>query len=125
MTELEQYVAARGPAFLRTAYMLCGDRYLAEDIVQEVLARVHRRRPHIEHLDAYLRAAVVRQFLSWRRRRTGNEPPIPPGHEPGRGRGRDQGQLTRARWSPVRPCSAHGRPGARGHSTHSSEATAR
>jgi DNA-directed RNA polymerase specialized sigma24 family protein len=69
--ELDEYVAVRGRALLRTAYMLCGDRYLAEDLVQEVPARVHRRskRQDIEHLDAYLRAAVVRQFLSWRRRR--------------------------------------------------------
>jgi RNA polymerase sigma-70 factor (sigma-E family) len=84
MAELEEYVAARGPALLRTAYMLCGDRYLAEDLVQEVLARIHGRwqRQHIEHLDAYLKAAVVRQFLSWRRRRAGNEPLVEPGREP-------------------------------------------
>ena len=82
--QLDEYVAMRGRALLRTAYMLCGDRYLAEDLVQEVLARVHRRwgRQDIEHLDAYLRAAVVRQFLSWRRRRGGNEPLLPPGREP-------------------------------------------
>jgi RNA polymerase sigma-70 factor (sigma-E family) len=84
MAELEEYVAARGPALLRTAYMLCGDRYLAEDLVQEVLARVHGRwrRQRIEHLDAYLKAAVVRQFLSWRRRRSGNESLLEPGREP-------------------------------------------
>lgn len=82
MTELEEYVAARGPALLRTAYMLCGDRYLAEDLVQEVLARLHSRRRRIEHLDAYVKAAVVRQFLSWRRRRSGNERLLEPGLEP-------------------------------------------
>ena len=84
MTELEEYVAARGPALLRTAYMLCGDRYLAEDLVQEVLARVHGRwrRQRIEHLEAYLKAAVVRQFLTWRRRRSGNEPLLDPDREP-------------------------------------------
>jgi RNA polymerase sigma-70 factor (sigma-E family) len=82
--ELDEYVAARGRALLRTAYMLCGDRYLAEDLVQEVLARLHRRweRQDIEHLDAYVRAAVVRQFLSWRRRRSGNEALLLPGWEP-------------------------------------------
>jgi RNA polymerase sigma-70 factor (sigma-E family) len=82
--ELDEYVAARGKALLRTAYLLCGDRHLAEDLVQEVLARVHRRRgvDDIEHLDAYLRSAVVRQFLSWRRRRSGNELLMLPGPEP-------------------------------------------
>jgi RNA polymerase sigma-70 factor (sigma-E family) len=85
MAELEEYVAARGPALLRTAYLLCGDRYLAEDLVQEVLARLHGRwrRLEIEHLDAYVRAAVVRQFLSWKRRRAGNEVLIAPGRETG------------------------------------------
>jgi RNA polymerase sigma-70 factor (sigma-E family) len=89
MTELEAYVAARGPALLRTAYMLCGDRYLAEDLVQEVLARLHARwrRQQIEHLDAYVKAAVVRQFLSWRRRRSGNERLMDPDREPGPVRG--------------------------------------
>ena len=81
--DFDQYVAARGPALLRTAYMLCGDRYLAEDLVQEVLARVHGRwrRLPADHLDGYLRTAVVRQFLSWRRRRAGNERLLEPGHE--------------------------------------------
>ena len=64
MTKLEEYVA-RGPALLRTAYMLCGDRYLAEDLVQEVLAgSAAWRRQRIEHLEAYYEAAVVRQFLT-------------------------------------------------------------
>ena len=82
--ELDEYVAARGKALLRTAYLLCGDRHLSEDLVQEVLAKVHRRRglADIEHLDAYLRSAVVRQFLSWRRRRSGNEALLLPGREP-------------------------------------------
>jgi RNA polymerase sigma-70 factor (sigma-E family) len=82
--ELGEYVAARGEALLRTAYLLCGDRHLAEDLVQEVLVKVHRRRrlEEIEHLDAYLRSAVVRQFLSWRRRRSGNEALLLAGREP-------------------------------------------
>lgn len=72
----EEYVRTRGEALLRFAYVVCGDRYLAEDLVQEVLARVCRRWPRfarVERPDAYLRAAVVRQFLSWRRRRASRE----------------------------------------------------
>jgi RNA polymerase sigma-70 factor (sigma-E family) len=82
--ELDEYVAARGRALLRMAYLLCGDPHLAEDLVQEVLARMHRRagRQDIEHLDAYVRKAVVRQFLAWRRRRSGNEAMLPAGREP-------------------------------------------
>jgi RNA polymerase sigma-70 factor (sigma-E family) len=74
----EEYVTTRGNALLRFAYVLTGDRYLAEDLVQEVLARIHRRwqrMAHVEQPDAYLRTAIVRQFLSWRRRRASGETP--------------------------------------------------
>jgi RNA polymerase sigma-70 factor (sigma-E family) len=74
----EEYVAARGDGLLRFAYVLSGDRYLAEDLVQEVLSRVHgrwHRMAHVEQPDAYLRTAIVRQFLSWRRRRSSGETP--------------------------------------------------
>jgi DNA-directed RNA polymerase specialized sigma24 family protein len=72
----EEYVAARGDALLRFAYVLTGRRHLAEDLVQEVLARIHprwRRMTHVEQPDAYLRTAIVRQFLSWRRRLASRE----------------------------------------------------
>ena len=71
----EEYVTARGDRLLRFAYVLCGDGYLAEDLVQDVLARAHRRwsRIEAEQPDAYLRAAIVRAHLSWRRRRSSTE----------------------------------------------------
>ena len=74
----EEYVISRGDVLLRFAYVLSGDRHLAEDLVQEVLARVHgrwHRMAHVEQPDAYLRKAIVRQFLSWRRRRSSGETP--------------------------------------------------
>jgi RNA polymerase sigma-70 factor (sigma-E family) len=72
----EEYVTSRGDVLLRFAYVLCGNRHLAEDLVQEVLARVHdrwHRLDHVEQPDAYLRTAIVRQFISWRRRRVSQE----------------------------------------------------
>ena len=51
--------------------MLTGDRGLAEDVVQEVLLRVHARWDRLssmQHLDAYVRRMVVNEYLSWRRR---------------------------------------------------------
>lgn len=37
------FVVARSPALARTAYLLTGDRHLAEDLVQEALTRVAAR----------------------------------------------------------------------------------
>jgi RNA polymerase sigma-70 factor (sigma-E family) len=72
----EEYVRNRGEALLRFGYVVCGDWHLAEDLVQEVLTRVCRkwsRFAQVERPDAYLRTAVVRQFLSWRRRPASRE----------------------------------------------------
>jgi len=72
----DEFVQTRGWALLRFAYVLSGDSYLGEDLVQEVLARMHRRWPKVAAMDspeAYVRTAIVRQFLSWRRRRSAGE----------------------------------------------------
>src|SRR5262245_47468218 len=71
----EEYVAASSGRLLRFAYVLCGDRFLAEDLVQDVLSRTHRHwgRIESENPDAYLRTALVRAHLSWRRRRVSTE----------------------------------------------------
>lgn len=73
----EQYVLARGGGLLRFAYVLCGDHHLAEDLVQEVLAKAHRRwqRIEAENPDAYLRKALVRTHISWWRRLSNREAP--------------------------------------------------
>jgi len=75
-TNFDSYVVNRGPALIRFGYLLTGDRHLAEDLVQDVLARVHRRWSRIERMhqpDTYLRKAVLNQYLSWRRRRSSTE----------------------------------------------------
>jgi RNA polymerase sigma-70 factor (sigma-E family) len=67
----EEFVRNRLPPLLRFAMVLCGDRGLAEDVVQEVLLRVHPRWPYVEQLDqpeAYIRRMIVNEFLSWRRK---------------------------------------------------------
>ena len=74
--DFDAFVQARGRALLRFAYVLSGDAHLAEDLVQEVLARMHRRWDKVtamHHAEAYVRTAIVRQFLSWRRRRSARE----------------------------------------------------
>ncbi|SDT80915.1 SigE family RNA polymerase sigma factor [Actinoplanes derwentensis] len=76
MADFDDFVQGRGSALLRFAFVLSGDAHLAEDLVQEVLARLHRRWDRItamDHGEAYVRTAIVRQFLSWRRRRAYRE----------------------------------------------------
>ena len=40
--EFDAFVAARGPALLRLALMLTGERFAAEDLVQSALAKAYR-----------------------------------------------------------------------------------
>jgi RNA polymerase sigma-70 factor (sigma-E family) len=71
MVAFEEYVAARLAGLLRFAVVLTGDRELAQDVVQEVLARAQLRWRSIARLDLpdrYVRRMVVNEFLSWRRR---------------------------------------------------------
>jgi RNA polymerase sigma-70 factor (sigma-E family) len=83
----EQFMASRAPALLRFAYLLTGDRHLAEDLIQEALARAHRRWGRIlrtDSPDAYVRRMVLNQLLSWQRKRSFGEramaaPPEPTG----------------------------------------------
>lgn len=67
-----EYVTARRDALVRTAYLLTGDRQLAEDLVQATLVRVWPRWERIEsveNVDAYVRRVLMSIFLSWRKRR--------------------------------------------------------
>lgn len=69
--DFDQFARERMPALVRFTAALCADRGLAEDVVQEVLARVYQHWPRIERLDApeaYVRRALVNEYLSWRRK---------------------------------------------------------
>ena len=68
---LDEFVRARLPALLRFAKVLCVDRGLAEDVVQEVLLRASARWDELARLDmpeAYVRRMIVNEYLSWRRK---------------------------------------------------------
>ena len=43
----EEYAAARGPQLRRLAFVRCGDRHLAEDLVQTALARLYVAWPRV------------------------------------------------------------------------------
>jgi len=60
MAAFDAFVASSSDRLLRTAYLLCGDRGHAEDIVQVALMRTARRwRTASEHPEAYARRVVV------------------------------------------------------------------
>ncbi|GAA1042081.1 SigE family RNA polymerase sigma factor [Virgisporangium ochraceum] len=69
--EYVEYARASLDRLRRMAYVLCGDRHLAADVVQETLVRVytnwHRVRA-VEHVDAYVHRMLLRRFLEERRR---------------------------------------------------------
>jgi len=71
--EYADFVRSQTRALLRSAYLLTGDQHLAEDLVQEALARTHRawdRLEHTEHATAYARKVMYHAQVSlWRRRR--------------------------------------------------------
>jgi len=71
----EDFVVARGPSLVQFAHALSGDRQLGEDLVQDVLIKTHRRWGRLDRPEAYVRAALCRELVSWRRRRSHAERP--------------------------------------------------
>lgn len=67
----EEFVAARRPALLRTAYLLTGSHADAEDLVQVALVKCVAHWARIEDRpEPYVRQALARESVSrWRRRR--------------------------------------------------------
>jgi RNA polymerase sigma-70 factor (sigma-E family) len=73
-----EFAAARSGALFRTAWLLCGDWHLAEDLVQETLGRLYPRWSKVAQADqpaAYAHKVLIRVFLSRRRRRSSGEHP--------------------------------------------------
>jgi len=66
---LDALFRAHADSLVRVAYLLTGSEGVAEDLVQDVFARLARRPRSIEHPDAYLRSSVVNAARSWHRRR--------------------------------------------------------
>jgi RNA polymerase sigma-70 factor (sigma-E family) len=77
--DFDAWVAARGPALLRLAYTLTGNRADAEDVVQEALARAlprWERIGRVADVDAYVRRMVVNAHTSWWRKWRRREAPV-------------------------------------------------
>ncbi len=71
-TRLAELYLRHSPAGLRLAYLLTGDRTLAEDLMQEAFARLIARLRHLRDpaaFDAYLRRTIVNLSTSHLRHR--------------------------------------------------------
>jgi RNA polymerase sigma-70 factor (sigma-E family) len=76
--EFREFVAARGAALQRTAYLLVGEWALAEDLVQTALVKTYlawRRLDGIAAIEPYTRKVLVNTATSWWRRRWRGERP--------------------------------------------------
>jgi DNA-directed RNA polymerase specialized sigma24 family protein len=65
-----------GLELLRFAYLLCGDRQRAEDLLQDVLLAMHRRFPDVLTVDnpvGYARRALANANVSRARRASSSE----------------------------------------------------
>jgi RNA polymerase sigma-70 factor (sigma-E family) len=68
-----QFVTARSDALVRTAYLLVGERGLAQDLLQEALTKTWAAWGRIrepERAEAYCRTALTRTAISWYRRKS-------------------------------------------------------
>ncbi|WTW97886.1 SigE family RNA polymerase sigma factor [Streptomycetaceae bacterium NBC_01309] len=76
--EFLEFATARSGQLFRTAWLLCGDWHLAEDLVQITLGKLYRSWRRVrtaDNLDAYARTVLVRSYLSHRRLRSSTEQP--------------------------------------------------
>ena len=90
--EFAEYYAARGSHMRKTAYLLCGDWDLAQDLTQTAFVKLYQvwwRVSRKDVLDKYTRQVLLRTFLDerrrpWRRERTSGDDVVldRPVHDP-------------------------------------------
>jgi RNA polymerase sigma-70 factor (sigma-E family) len=78
--DFEEFAKARTPQLYRTAWLLAGEHHLAEDLVQETLAKLYRAWRRVEQTDnpaAYAQTVLARTYISQRRKKSSTERPVP------------------------------------------------
>ena len=88
--DFHEFVVARSAALHRAAYLMVGERGLAQDLVQEALTKTYVAWPRLRdtsRAEAYARKAITTTAISWYRRKSwsGERPTtlIPDGMTPG------------------------------------------
>ncbi|MEU7845871.1 SigE family RNA polymerase sigma factor [Micromonospora parva] len=83
--EFVEYVSARLPSLHRTAFLMCGDAHLADDVVQQTITALYvnwRRVSRADNVDAYVHRMLVHKLvdekrLSWAKVRLLGSAPVP------------------------------------------------
>ena len=73
-----EFAAARSAALHRSAYLMVGERHLAQDLLQEALTKTYVAWPRLRdpsRAEAYTRKAITTTAISWFRRRSWSERP--------------------------------------------------
>ena len=103
--QFQEFAAASRASLVRSAFLLCGDRDEAHDLVQVTLLRVHRRWGSIRRVDdpqVYARRVLVNLAASWWRRRLRvRTEPLEPYDAPASGDAVEQVNLRDALWRAV------------------------
>lgn len=75
--EFRLFVAARAQQLYSSAWFLCGDQHLAEDLMQEALLKMYLvwGKREIDNPVAYAHTTLTRIYLSRQRRRSNHEIP--------------------------------------------------
>src|SRR5690606_291021 len=72
--DFDDFVAARSPALLRTAYLLTHDHALAEDLLQTALSKAWFAWGRIDgQPESYVRRILVTTYATWWRRKWNGE----------------------------------------------------
>lgn len=75
----EEFIAERGQALLRLAYVLTSDSFLAQDIAQEALAKTYRQWEKVrksKNPEAYVNRILINGYIDSTRRKSATETPI-------------------------------------------------
>lgn len=101
--EFAAFVDVRRAAYVRTAYLFCGDWHRAEDLVQVALVKLYGAWPRLTRTggeDAYVRRILVNAHIDdWRHRSRRPEAPLAEHHDYARATGsatEDRDALLRA-----------------------------
>lgn len=78
VSSFDEFVASRGSALWRSAWLLTGDNHLAEDLVQAALGKswpAYDRVSANGSFEAYVRRVMYTTYVAWWRRRWNGERP--------------------------------------------------